>query len=53
MVSHANAVYTDEVLPDVDSYDFTSSYPTVMVAEQFPMSTGVEIEVKVQNNLSF
>lgn len=51
--THANAVYTDEVLSDVDSYDFTSSYPTVMVAEQFPMSTGVEIEVKSTKQFEF
>ena len=44
--THANAKYTDEVIENVDSYDFTSSYPYVMVSEKFPMSTGVFIEVK-------
>lgn len=42
--THANANYTDEILTDVDSYDFTSSYPYVMVSERFPMSRGVRIE---------
>lgn len=51
--THANAVYTDEVLPDVDSYDFTSSYPTVMIAEKFPMSKGVEIDVKSTKQFEF
>lgn len=44
--THANAHYTDETLSDVDSYDFTSSYPYVMVSEQFPMSRGVKVKVK-------
>lgn len=44
--THANAEYTNEVLCDVSSYDFTSSYPFVMVSEMFPMSKGVLVEVK-------
>jgi len=36
--THANAIYTDVVIPNVSSYDFTSSYPYVMVSEKFPMS---------------
>ena len=43
--THANAEYTDMTLEDVTSYDFTSSYPYVMVSEKFPMSTGVRIRV--------
>lgn len=37
---HANPWYTDKLLFNVKSFDFTSSYPTVMVAEKFPMSKG-------------
>lgn len=44
--THANGVYTDTVLHNVSSYDFTSSYPYVMVSEQFPMSAGVKVHVK-------
>lgn len=44
--THANAEYTDETMLNVDSYDFTSSYPYVMVADKYPMSQGVEITVK-------
>lgn len=44
--THANALHADEVMHEVDSYDFNSSYPSVMVAEQFPMSRGVRIQVK-------
>lgn len=51
--THANAEYTDEVIPDVDSYDFTSSYPYVMVSEQFPMSRGVKINVKSTAQFDF
>ncbi|WP_442514418.1 hypothetical protein, partial [Pseudomonas promysalinigenes] len=36
--THANANYSNKVLTDVSSVDFTSSYPSVMISEQFPMS---------------
>lgn len=51
--THANAEYTNEVLNDVSSFDFTSSYPFVMVSEMFPMSRGVLIEVKTKEQLDF
>ena len=38
--THSNPIHTDKVLKDVNSIDFTSSYPSVMIAEQFPMGTG-------------
>lgn len=38
--THANAMYSTIICDDVTSYDFTSSYPTVMVSEKFPMSKG-------------
>lgn len=44
--THANPFYTGKVLEDITSFDFTSSYPTVMVAERFPMSPGVRVEIK-------
>ena len=34
--THANAVFVEEVLEQVHSYDFTSSYPAVMLLEKFP-----------------
>ena len=34
--THANWVYADEVLKDVDSWDETSAYPYVMVTYKFP-----------------
>lgn len=51
--THANANYADEVINEVDSYDFTSSYPYVMVAEQFPMSKGVLVNVKSMAQFEF
>src|SRR5699024_4452048 len=36
--THANANKEGLLLENVGSFDFTSSYPTVMVAEKFPMS---------------
>lgn len=51
--THANAQYQDETMTDVSSYDFTSSYPYVMVAEQFPMSKGVEVNVKSEKQFEF
>lgn len=38
--THANAYHSELTLYDVASYDFTSSYPYVMVSEKFPMSKG-------------
>lgn len=44
--THANANHVGKVLENVSSIDFTSSYPSVMLAEQYPMSRGKKIEVK-------
>lgn len=44
--THANANHADNVLIDVASYDFTSSYPYVMISEKYPMSKGVKINIK-------
>jgi hypothetical protein len=41
--THGNANHIDETREDVASYDFTSSYPYVMVSEKFPMTTGVRV----------
>lgn len=36
--THANAFYSRKVMENVWSFDYSSAYPYVMVAEQFPMS---------------
>lgn len=42
--THANAHYSGRVMNDVASFDFTSSYPAVMLCEKFPMSKGRTID---------
>ena len=37
--THANWIYTDEIIKDVDSFDFTSSYPYILVSHRFPATT--------------
>lgn len=39
--THANANKVNRILYDVSSYDFTSSYPAVMLLEQYPMGKGI------------
>ena len=36
--THANWHYARQTVENMDSFDFTSSYPYVMVSEKFPMS---------------
>ena len=43
--THASAFYSGVTVSDVTSYDFTSSYPYVMVSEQFPMSKGKRVKI--------
>jgi hypothetical protein len=43
--THANPFYVGQTMHDVTSYDFTSSYPAVMVAEQFPMSKSEIVQI--------
>lgn len=39
--THANANHMGKVIEDVTSIDFSSSYPSVMLSELFPMSRGI------------
>lgn len=34
--THANRLYSGDIMKNVDSYDFTSSYPFVMCSEKYP-----------------
>ena len=43
--THANPFYSGKVVCGVTSFDFTSSYPCVMVSEQFPMSSSELVEI--------
>lgn len=44
--THANWIYADEVLENVDSYDFTSSYPYVMTTFKYPMTEFIKEDIK-------
>ncbi len=44
--THCNAMYTENKCTNVTSYDFTSSYPTVLIAEKYPMSKGMKVDCK-------
>ena len=48
--THSNALHTGVPLENVTSLDFTSSYPSAMLAEQYPMSRAkaVTIETEIQ-----
>ena len=49
--THANPFFVGKVIQDVTSYDFTSSYPAVMIAHRFPMSSAEEIEIHSHEEL--
>lgn len=49
--THANFIYTGEVIENVDSYDFASSYPYVMLSEKFPMTEFKPINLKDINKM--
>lgn len=38
--THSNPEKTNKTIPNVRHIDFTSSYPTVMIAEKFPATSG-------------
>lgn len=42
--THACNLYSGLTLKNVDSIDFTSSYPAVMLMEQFPMNRGFRVD---------
>ena len=44
--THASAYYVGKTVSNVKSYDITSDYPTEMIAEYYPMSSPIRVEVK-------
>lgn len=49
--THANVNYVGKVVEKVHSFDFSSSYPAVMLSEKFPMSK--PIPVKIESSKQF
>ncbi len=49
--THANYMYTDEVLENIDSYDETSAYPYVLVTCKFPMKSFQECHIKTREEM--
>lgn len=49
--THAAVWWSGKTLEKVSSFDITSSYPTVMVSEKFPMSKFVDYEPKSVQDL--
>lgn len=43
--THANGFWVNQTVENVTSMDFTSSYPYVLVSEQFPMGKGELIKI--------
>ncbi len=51
--THANAMWSGEIMNNVSSFDFTSSYPYVMVSEKFPMSSAEHINLKSKEEFDY
>ena len=49
--THANYCYADMVIPNVDSYDFTSSYPYCMIGYKYPSSEFVKCTIKRKEDM--
>lgn len=49
--THANSYYTGEIMHKVHSRDITSSYPTVMIAEKYPVSRFCDSRVQSLDDL--
>lgn len=50
--THANRLYSGDIIDKVDSWDFTSSYPWVMCSEKFPATEFKKCNITDHNKLS-
>lgn len=51
--THASPIFSGMIVNDVDSYDFTSSYPAVMLSEEFPMSSSEIVNIKSKEEFEY
>ena len=49
--THANYCYTDMLIHGVDSYDFTSSYPYVMIGYKYPSSEFIKCTIRKREDM--
>lgn len=49
--THANVLYSRQIVENVHSKDFTSSYPYVMISEKFPMSSPKLVKINDDEHL--
>ena len=49
--THANGNYVGKVVENVDSWDIASSYPAVLVLEEYPMSDGEVVKIKNRKDM--
>lgn len=49
--THSNWIYTDKVLNNITSWDFTSSYPYIMVSHKFPAAEFRKCYIKSKNDM--
>lgn len=49
--THSNPLYTRQIVKNVYSFDFTSSYPYVMISEKFPMTAPMYTEITSSSQL--
>lgn len=49
--THSNWIYTDEILKDITSWDFTSSYPYILVSHKFPSTEFIKCNIKNSNQM--
>lgn len=51
--THANILFANVELEDIGSYDFTSHYPTQMLAHKFPRSKFTKINIKKYSEFKY
>ena len=49
--THANRIYASEILTDIDSYDFASSYPYVLLCYKYPASRFKKCKIRSINEM--
>lgn len=49
--THANWIYTDEILKDITSFDFTSSYPYILVTHKFASTEFRKCNIKKREQM--